>query len=187
MGRRDEKAAKRYARALFNLSVSANADSMAAALAAFQKVWSEQAELREMMENPAVAESERRLVLQDIAQMVAAGDSQFRDFLSLLLSNRRLSSISLIAEAFEQILAEFKRLLSIEVVSAFELAAEEKAATERRIREQIPATYASLISIQWTVDRSLIGGLLVRSGDLLLDGSLQGVLARMGKALGIRS
>ena len=183
MSRKEGKTAKRYAKALFDLCLPDQAEAARSALISFEAAWNQQPELRSVLENPGIPEDQRMSALQGLAEAVCHGNATIRDFLCLLLSNGRLSEIGGITEAFARIINEFKKILSLEIVSAFELSESDKAEMQRIVRESIPVDYAAFISTQWTVEPGLIGGLMVRSGDLLLDASLRGALERMGKQL----
>ena len=183
MIRREAKTAKRYARALFNLCPPAELENMQGYLESFSEIWKGEAMLREVMANPAFPEEQRIAALREIANRLAPGNATLRDLLSLLLTNRRLNLIHDVETYFKQIVSECKKLLSVEITSAFELSEEEKQQMSQRIREKIPEQYAALISAKWKVNPSVIGGLVIRSGDLVFDGSLNGAIERLGKTL----
>ena len=183
MAKRDGKAAKRYARALFNLSVPDRLDAMRAALVCFCEVWSQDASLRQVMSNPAVSLQDRLSLIQMAASQVAPGDNTFSNLLGVLLTNGRLSDIDSLRLAYEQIVAEFKKTLTLQITSAFELPQQERDDIVREIQARIPAGYASLIEVAWRVDNKALGGLSIKAGDKILDGSLAGVLERLVREL----
>ncbi len=183
MARREGKIARRYAKALFNLSVPAQIDTITDALKEFAEIWSSQPELRSVVLNPGVPEQQRLSVMSDVCARLKTPSENFTSFVHILLQNRRIDDIQQILEAYEKIVAEFKRMLSLEITSAFELADEEKQKISGQIRNRIPENYAALISTQWKIDKQLIGGLVIRSGDHVFDGSLNGALERLGKQL----
>ena len=95
-------------------------------LESFSEIWKGEAMLREVMANPAFPEEQRIAALREIANRLAPGNATLRDLLSLLLTNRRLNLIHDVETYFKQIVSECKKLLSVEITSAFELSEEEK-------------------------------------------------------------
>ena len=106
-------------------------------------------------------------------------DANGRAFLELLAENGRLDYLPEIAERFEELKAEDQNVADVEVVSAVELDETQRgriaAAMRTRLRRDV--------RLHCTVDPSLIGGAVVRSGDTLIDGSLRSKLERLGTEL----
>ena len=105
--------------------------------------------------------------------------AQQRNFLQLLADNRRLKLLPEIAVQFEVLRAQAERTADVEVVSAAPLSGEQssrlQAALERRL--------GLAVRLRPLVDRSLIGGAIVRYGDFVVDGSLRGRIERLGAAM----
>ena len=102
-------------------------------------------------------------------------DAHGKAFLALLSENGRLDFLPEIAANFEALRAEDENVADAEVVSAAALDDRQKerlaGALRRRLRREV--------RLRYSVDPTLIDGALVRSGDLLIDGSLKGRLARL--------
>jgi len=102
-------------------------------------------------------------------------DEQGEAFLRLLTENGRLDFLPEIAERFRELEAEDRNVAEVEVISA--------AALDERQQERLAAALRSRLSrdvtLHCSVDPALIGGAVVRSGDLLIDGSLRGKLERL--------
>lgn len=107
-----------------------------------------------------------------------AGEA-FARFLGVLADARRLPLLPEIAALFEHLRAEAERTVLAKVTSASELPAGEleviKTALARRFGREVQITTA--------VDPSLIGGAVIDAGDVVIDGSLKGKLARLQTAL----
>jgi F-type H+-transporting ATPase subunit delta len=107
-----------------------------------------------------------------------AGQAYVR-FLGVLADARRLTLLPEIAALFEQLRAEAERVVLATVTSAAELPEGEldtiKAALARRFGRDVQVSTA--------VDASLIGGAIINAGDVVIDGSLKGKLARLQAAL----
>lgn len=100
-------------------------------------------------------------------------------FLGLLAENRRLVLLPEITGLFEQLRAQADRVVKATVTAASELPASEldtiKAALGKRLGCEV--------EIQTAIDESLIGGALIDAGDVVIDGSVKGKLARLQEAL----
>jgi F-type H+-transporting ATPase subunit delta len=110
---------------------------------------------------------------------VDGADDAFIRFLALLADNHRLALLPEIAGLFEELRAEAERVVRAKVTSAGELAAGEleslKAALRRRFSREV--------EIETAVDPSLIGGAVIDTGDVVIDGSLRGKLSRLQSSL----
>jgi F-type H+-transporting ATPase subunit delta len=93
----------------------------------------------------------------------------------LLSENGRLDFLPEIASQFEELKAEAENVVDAEVCSAADL--------DERQRERLAAALRKRLGrevrLHCSVDPSLVGGAIVRSGDLLIDGSLKGRLERL--------
>ena len=121
--------------------------------------------------------------LLELVAGVVGGDSMLdanaRAFLDLLAENGRLDYLPEIAERFEQLKAEDANVADVEVTSAVQL----DEAQRERLAGALRARLRRDVRLHCTVDPSLIGGAVVRSGDTLIDGSLRSKLERLGTDL----
>ena len=128
----------------------------------------------EMLErSPGVRKAE---LMDLVAGICGDGlDSHGRAFLALLNENGRLGYLPEIAQRFEELKADDQNVADVEVVSATALDERQKerlmGALSHRLRRDV--------RLHCTVDPGLIGGAVVRSGDLLIDGSLKSKLERL--------
>lgn len=173
--------ARPYARAAFaNAAASERADWGAFLERAAAVVQDPQ--VVPLIGNPRVPLSELVDFLLGIASAgrpAAPRASQQRNFLQLLADNRRLRLLPEIAAQFEVLRSEAERIADVEVISALALTGEQsnklQAALERRLR--------LAVRLHPQVDRSLVGGAIVRYGDFVVDGSLRGRIERLGAAM----
>jgi F-type H+-transporting ATPase subunit delta len=106
-------------------------------------------------------------------------DEHGRAFVDLLAENGRLDYLPEIAERFEELKAEDQNVADVEVVSAVEI----DEAQRERLAAALRARLRRDVRLHCTVDPSLIGGAVVRSGDMLIDGSIRNRLERLGTEL----
>ena len=104
---------------------------------------------------------------------------EFRDFLALLADNRRLALLPEIAGLYEEQRAEAERVVRARVTSAAALPADELEGIKAALRKR----FGREVEIEEAIDESLIGGAVIAAGDVVIDGSLRGKLARLQSAL----
>lgn len=151
--------------------------------------WSETLEtLTALVENPDLAAvisdplfSQDKLVelLLDITG--ESLDDEARNLIRLLVQNHRLMVLPQIAEMYEQLKAESQQILKVHVRSAYEL----QPAQEGKIAEALKSRLGRNITITNEVDPGLIGGVHIRAGDMVIDGSISGRLQKLSNELGI--
>ncbi|RKZ34956.1 MAG: F0F1 ATP synthase subunit delta [Gammaproteobacteria bacterium] len=98
-----------------------------------------------------------------------------RNFVRVLAENGRLSLLPEISAVFEVLRAEYERRTHVRVVSAFELS----SAQERTIAEAMEKRLGQSVEITAEVDQTLIGGLIIRAGDVVIDRSVRGRLGQL--------
>ena len=127
---------------------------------------------KQLVTSPNVSEDQLVDLFSDLS---GKGDDNVRNFVRLLAKNRRLALLPDISALFEILRADIENTAAVEVTSAVPLNAEQQAklaaALKIRLKRDIQTTTA--------VDPSLIGGAVIRCGDLVIDGSLKGRLAQL--------
>ncbi|MGH8121379.1 MAG: F0F1 ATP synthase subunit delta [Rudaea sp.] len=106
-------------------------------------------------------------------------DSAFAGFLNLLVENHRIALLADIAALFEELKREAEHVLKVTVRSAVEVPAAQTAA----IRVALKKRFGRDIELQQRIDASVIGGAVIDAGDVVIDGSVRGRLARLETAL----
>lgn len=125
-----------------------------------------------------------KITSQQLAQFVAdiAGselDQDGRNFLALLADNGRLQFLPEIAELFRQMKDDAERIVEVSITSAAPMAGEEQA----KLVAALEKRFDRKVQLQADVDPSLIGGAVVRAGDLTIDGSIKAKLVRLAHEL----
>ena len=179
MTRSPSKIARRYAKALFESFDIARVDAISSNLTELAAVWQTSAELRAALLNPALPLAERLSVIAEITNKVAEGEPLLVNFAKILLENQRISFLPEISTGFTQLVDILKKRLALEVTSAFDLDQSDKEAILQKVR----ADFGSLATIEFNSDTSLIGGLRIKAGDLVLDSSVSGALNGLRESL----
>jgi F-type H+-transporting ATPase subunit delta len=123
-----------------------------------------------------------RLELDDVlALLLPEGDvdPNFRQYLVVLADNRRLELLPEIAAQYEKLRAEAERVVNVHVTSAVAMAPTDVESLTVALKRR----FGSEIALTLSVDAELIGGAVIDAGDVVIDGSLRGKIARMQTAL----
>ena len=102
-------------------------------------------------------------------------DENGRNFVSLLAQNRRLGFLPEIAALFEQMKAEIENAVDVEVVAASKLTPDQ----ESRYAAALQKKLGRQVRLHTKVDGALLGGAVLKAGDLVIDGSIKGRLERL--------
>ena len=106
-------------------------------------------------------------------------NKEFSNFVRVLADNRRLVVIPEIAALYEQLRADAESRISAQVVSAQTLSDEQKAKIADSLRKRLGRE----VELSCSVDASLLGGAVIRAGDLVIDGSARGKLEKLAAQL----
>lgn len=102
-----------------------------------------------------------------------------RNFVRVLIDHRRLSLVPEIAALFECERAEFERRRDVEVITAYRL----QSKYQQAIKDAITKRLGQDVELSVQIDRALIGGVIIRAGDMVIDASLRGRISRLGLGL----
>ena len=106
-------------------------------------------------------------------------DDQARKFLFALADHDRLSLVNEITTQFEALRAEELRSLDVMVTAAYELTADQKESLAQALSKK----FEKEVALESAVDASLMGGAIIRAGDIVIDGSVKGRLTKLVDAL----
>ena len=170
-----KSASLQYANALADIVLQQGAsDPARKQLEDFGAVYGESAELRNFLASPAVTREAKHGVVEKLVARLGASRI-IRNFLFVIVDNRRIQLLPEIVTSFEQVLRQRQGVAEAEVASAVELNAGQKAALvgtlERLTGKKIQAKYS--------LEPELVGGTVVRIGDTIYDGSLRSRLNQL--------
>lgn len=171
--------ARRYARALFDLGVAkGNFEALGQDLANLAQLYAESRELRQTLENPVFKASQKRKIVESVLPRVAQ-NQVVRNFALLLVDRGRINVLPMIARAYQEMTDKQLGQVRATVTSAKPL----DALTESEIQRALERRTGKKVLMKSEVDPSLIGGVVARVGDLVLDGSLRTRLASVGNRI----
>ena len=172
--------AARYARAFAGVVLDAklNPTEVEQQLKDFAATFAGSKDLREVLLNPSIPVARKVSILDTVNRRVGCGP-KVRNFLAVLISHERLAALS---EIIEEYRLEMNRRLSIsdaEVVTARPLQDQERTTLEDEVAELA----GTRVNATFRQDKSLIGGVIVRIGSTIYDGSVRGRLDRLRERL----
>ncbi len=173
------EAAERYAQAAFDLAQEQNAlDALDKDLTALLSAFKESADLREAAASPLIDPVEKAKAFVSVAGKL--GLSQLgQNLVGVVVQNRRAAQLPAIARAFQTKYARHRGALRAQIISAHPLS--DKQA--QSITDALSAAMGKRVEAETSVDESLIGGFIVRTGSRQFDSSLKTKLANLKLAL----
>jgi ATP synthase F1 delta subunit len=170
-----EEIAAVYARSLFEVAKEQNKlDTIREQLGAFADALDETRELQVFFFSPYFSTAEKQ---DGLDRAVSDADPILVNFLKLLIENHRMPVIFRVRRAYDALWEEENKLLPVSVTSAVEL----DKATVGQIGERIAEQTGQKIDITSTVDSDILGGLVVRVGNSILDASVRNRLEQLRK------
>jgi F-type H+-transporting ATPase subunit delta len=171
--------AKRYATALLELADDKHAiDAVAGDLASLGAMIAGSSDLQTLITSPLMDRDQQSRAIGALAKAAGFGDLTQR-FLGLVAANRRLFALPAIIKAFQKMLADKRGEVQAEVTAAHALTDAQKSAVSDAIKRVV----GGKVSIDMKVDPSLLGGLIVRVGSRMIDGSVKTKLQKLQLAM----
>jgi len=168
--------ARPYAKAAFAAAVAgeelqqwAEQLNLLAALAAHEKIAA-------LIGSPTISSGEQATKLSAVAgSLLPAVDN----FLHVLAEYKRLPLLPAVAELFAEFKAERERRIAVNITSAFEVDTQ----TSERLSNALKQKLERDVDVEVEVDRALLGGVVVRAGDIVIDASIKGRLAKLAESM----
>jgi len=170
--------AGRYAEALYEIAVKEKlVDQLEEELTAVVGVFNSSEQLNKILLHPRITAAEKREVLDNLFKERISEVAM--SFLGLLVERHREMYLSDITEYFTGLANKARNISDVNVTSAVELTSEEK----KRLDATMAKCTGKKVKLSYKVDQSLLGGLLVRVGDKVIDGSVRTRLATLREHL----
>jgi len=174
--------ATRYANALADVvttgAAGLNAETALSQLRALESAMNSSAELTNALISPAVPIGRKRAVIDRLAKALQLSPIT-RNFIFVLIDKRRIALLAEIIHSFEIVADERMGFVRADVASAFDLNDSERS----MLNAKLERLSGKRVRARYSVDQSLIGGLVARIGSTVYDGSVRGQLAMLGRRL----
>ena len=101
------------------------------------------------------------------------------NFIAILTENRRLQLLPQISHQFDIMQANREKAVEVDVVAAHEMGADQ----QQQLSDALSAKLERKVNMQVSLDKSLLGGAVIRAGDTVIDGSIRGRLTKLAESL----
>jgi F-type H+-transporting ATPase subunit delta len=170
-----EEIARVYARSLFEVAQEHDKlDDVREQIGQFADALSESRELQTFFFSPYFSTEEKK---QGLDKALDGADEVLVNFLKLLIENHRMPVIFRVRRAYESLWEEENRLLPVSITSAVDLGAKTVSQIGDRIAEQT----GRKVELSSQVDPEILGGIVVRVGNQVLDASVRNRLEQLRK------
>ncbi|MHB8533460.1 MAG: ATP synthase F1 subunit delta [Solirubrobacteraceae bacterium] len=168
-----EELAQVYARALFEVArEQGKLDELREQLAQFADALEGDRQLAIFFFSPYFSSAEKE---QGLERMLEGAEESFLNFLGLLIEKHRMPALFRIRHAYEQMWDEENKVLPVEITSAIEL----DHATTENLGRKIGERAGRKVTLAARVDPEIIGGIVVRVGNSILDASIRNRLEQL--------
>ncbi len=148
--------------------------SVCSELGRFFEIFSGHKDLQKVLISPFLSQKKKSALLEDILGESGVGDKPAR-FLRLLLKHKRLELLGDVLCALPEAWNEKQGILSFRVTSVVPLSEPQKA----RLKAELEKLEKKPVSLAYTLDPGIIGGLTLKKGHIVYDASVQGSLMRI--------
>ena len=169
--------ARPYANAVFNIANDKGELKAWSELLAVFAQCVEDSEIAQMIASPSVTDEQVIDLMANVTGETV--NDEARHFLMLLSENNRLSLLSDIAVIYEELRAEAEQVMTADVSAAKPLTEEQEANISAALKKRTGRD----VTLNVEVDESLLGGAIIRAGDLIIDGSALGKLNRLANVI----
>lgn len=170
---------KTYGEALFELVLERGTmDQTLEEIQGIQQVLAENEELDRLLTHPKISKEEKKSVLEQIFHGRISED--VLGFLLILIEKDRYKELDAIAAYFISQVKQYKNIGTAQVVSAMPVTEAQKKQIEKKL---LSTTDYTAFEMDYQTDPSLIGGIIIRIGDRVVDGSIRSKLERMARSL----
>lgn len=165
------KAAFEYALENRNLSGWSDMLGYAAAVASDQA-------MVQCLDNPQLTFEQKSEIFNSVCEGNA--DASSRNFICQLAQNKRLSILPEIYALFVALVAEQEKTVDVNIQTAYALSDEQA----EKITQALNRRLGRKVNLQSEIDKRLLGGMIIRAGDMVIDGSIRGKIARLNQQIG---
>ena len=168
--------ARPYAKAAFDYAVEQNALAAWADMLFFAAEVVKNPVVAERLQSNAAAETLADFIIQICGeQLNGAG----QNLVKVMAENKRLTALPAVLDSYLLLKAEHEKEATVDVVSATVLSAEQQDKLIAALSQRL----ARKVKLNCSVDPTIVGGMLIKAGDMVIDGSVRGKLDRLATAL----
>ena len=171
--------ARPYAKAAFDIAAETKSLSDWSKMLGLAAWVSQQEKIIPLLSSPELTDEQLAEHLNQI--LSEEQDVNRANFISYLAKNKRLPLLPEISVLFESYKAEYEKSVDVEISTAFDL----NEQIQSKLAEALSKKLQRSINITYSVDKELIGGAVIKAGDLVIDGSVQGKLEKLANSMAL--
>jgi len=170
-------AARPYARAIYELAKEQGSFDKWSEVLAFLAATVRDEQMQQLLNSPRLTDEQKAEAMIKVAGDLA--DDQVKRLIEAMAENGRLGLFPEVQAIYERLRDEAEGLIEAEVVSAQPLSEEDQKALAESLKKRL----GKEVKLVGKVDESLLGGAVIRAGDIVIDGSIQGRLRKLASVL----
>lgn len=167
------KSAITYANSL--IEADNNYEQILNDLRTVQNITTQSKDFNEVMLNPTISVSTKNEIIDEIFKNQI--NEKVINFLKILADKKRFSELNEIISAYSEKVDEINNIKRVEVISVVELSEEQKRQTVEKLQNRLQKN----VVVQWTKNADIIGGLVIKIDDDIIDSSLKNKLEKLSK------
>jgi len=169
--------ARPYAKAAFQSALQENSLNEWSKMLALTAAITEQDAVKLLLQAPALTSEQLAQSFIDICgdELNAKG----QNFIRLLAENKRIALLGEVFKIFENLRAQQEKSLDIEVITPYEMSADASA----KLADALKSRLQKEVKLSTSTDQELIGGAVIRTGDMVIDSSVRGKLAKLAESI----
>lgn len=132
---------------------------------------------KEIISSPALSSEQQTSALIGVCGDEL--DAKVKNFVELLAENKRLPLLPEVFTLFDALKTAQEQAVDVELTTAFEL----DDASQQQLADALSSKLARKVKVSTAVDSKLLAGVIIKAGDLVIDGSMRGRLEKLAKAI----
>ena len=171
--------ARPYAKAAFAHALAADAAEQWSSTLQLLSALVRQSAVAQLLANPALTAEQKGVQLSGL--LGEGLTPSIRNFISVLAENKRLSLLPEISQLFDELRAEQESVVNVLIKSAYPVDSNTKEQLANALKQKLQRD----VAVETAVDDSLMGGVLIKAGDIVIDSSVKGRLAKLAEAMNL--
>jgi F-type H+-transporting ATPase subunit delta len=169
--------ARPHAKAIFTLALADNKLHEWSEMLSIFSYIAQNIYVKKILVDPRINWQQRASLFIDVCAQIL--DEKPKNFLEVLAMHKRLSILPAVADLYEQLCNKYENIIKIRIISAMPLVKEQQEKLQQCLQKRIGAK----IIPEYEQDQSILGGIIIRIGDQVIDGSIRGKLQGLEKYL----
>ncbi|TNH02290.1 F0F1 ATP synthase subunit delta [Testudinibacter sp. TR-2022] len=168
--------ARPYAKAAFDFAVEQNRIDAWQAMLGFVAEVAENDDIKHFLKESFSPQKVAKTFIDICGDQL---DQYGQNFIRLMAENKRVMALPEVFKLFQELVDQYKSLANVEVISAEPLTQKQ----QQNILQAMEKRLARKVKLNCSIDKNLIGGAIIRTDDLVIDGSSRGQLNRLANEL----